>query len=86
MADAEAAPDNDAKTSPVYEICLQGYLDDSRAQWFCGMSLTHDEQGNTILRGPVVDQAALYGLLERIRDLGVALVSVNRVNSQQNVW
>jgi hypothetical protein len=65
--------------STVYEIRLQGWLDLSRAQWCGGMALSHDGQGNTILRGPVVDQAALYGLLDKARDLGLPLLSVNRV-------
>ena len=63
----------------IYEIRLQGCLDPSRAQWFDGMALSYDGQGHTILRGPVVDHAALYGLLEKARDLGLPLLSGSRV-------
>lgn len=66
-----------------YRICVQERLDERRAIWFEGMEVTTDTSGDslttTTLTGPVADQAALYGLLSRIRDLGLALVSVNRI-------
>jgi hypothetical protein len=62
-----------------YEIRLEGHLDPRWAAWFDGWSLTHGSEGTTQLRGPVVDQAALFGLLQRVRDLGLPLVSVIRV-------
>lgn len=62
----------------VYEIRIQGYLDSQRASRFEDMTLTHLPQGITLLTGPVVDQAALFGLLHRIRDLGMPLLSVQR--------
>ena len=65
----------------IYEIRLRDHLDQSRSQWFDGMALFYDEQGHTILRGPVIDQAALYGLLERARDLGLTLISVNPIET-----
>jgi len=62
-----------------YEIRLKGHLDTRWAAWFDGLTLTHERDGTTIIQGPVVDQAALYGLLQKIRDLGLPLVSVIHV-------
>ena len=59
------------------EICVEGHLDLTWAEWLDGFTLTHTEQGETILTGKVKDQAALYGLIAKLRDLGVKLVSVN---------
>lgn len=67
-----------------YEIRLEGRLDDRWTTWFDGLALTHDSDGTTTLRGDVVDQAALHGLLQRIRDLGVPLVSVTHLDPQQS--
>jgi hypothetical protein len=61
-----------------YEIRLQGHLDARWTARFDGLSLRHESDGTTTLHGPVVDQAALHGLLNRVRDLGVPLVSVTR--------
>jgi hypothetical protein len=58
------------------EILVQGHLDPSWAEWFDGLALAHLETGATALRGPVADQAALHGLLAKIRDLGVPLLAV----------
>lgn len=65
----------------IYEIRLQDRLDQSRSQWFDGMTLSYDEHGHTILRGLVTDQAALYGILEKARDLGLSLISVNPIET-----
>jgi hypothetical protein len=62
-----------------YEIRLQGNLDQRWSAWFDGLTLTAGADGTTTLRGPVVDQAALHGLLQRLRDLGLPLLSVARV-------
>jgi len=59
-----------------YEIRLEGRLDSRWAAWFDGLALTHDSDGTTVLRGPVADQAALHGLLQKVRDMGLPLVSV----------
>ena len=64
----------------LYEIRLKGYLDDRWAYRFEGLTITLEEDGNTLLTGPVIDQAALHGLLKKVRDLGMPLVSVNFVN------
>ena len=63
----------------IYEIQVQEQLDDHWSAWFDGLSLTHGPDHTTLLRGPVADQAALYGLLDRARDLGLTLVSVRRI-------
>jgi hypothetical protein len=62
-----------------YEIRLKGHLDDRWSEWFEGLTITLDENGNTLLSGPVADQAALHGLLKKVRDLGIQMVSVNQV-------
>jgi hypothetical protein len=66
-----------------YEIRLKGHLDDRWAAWFESLNLTHESDGTTILCGPVVDQAELHGLLRKVRDLGMTLISVIRVESVQ---
>jgi hypothetical protein len=60
-----------------YEIRLKGHLDDRWAEWFEGMTITLEEDGDTLLTGPVIDQAALHGLLKKVRDLGMPLISVS---------
>ena len=62
-----------------YEIRLQGRLGDRWAAWFEGLDLTTGDDGTTVLRGEVADQAALHGLLQKVRDLGLPLVSVTRL-------
>ena len=66
-----------------YEIRLKGHLDSRWAAWFNGLSLTNESDGTTIIHGPVADQAALYGLLQKVRDIGLPLVSVSQVRSDQ---
>lgn len=65
----------------IYRICVEGHLDSRWSEWFDGLALACEPDGTTTLIGPVADQAALHGLLERIRDLGLGLLSVNRVES-----
>jgi hypothetical protein len=62
-----------------YEIRVRGHLDSRWAGWFDGLSLTRENNGTTIIHGPVVDQAALHGLLQKLRDMGMPLVSVTQV-------
>jgi len=61
---------------PTYEIRVTGHLGSRWAAWFDGLSLTTEDDGSTVLRGPVVDQAALHGLLLKLRDIGIPLVSL----------
>ncbi|MCB9077745.1 MAG: hypothetical protein H6631_09155 [Anaerolineaceae bacterium] len=76
-----ASPSNrDSGQPDLYQIVLQGHLSRQRAEWFDGLTITLDPQGQTILTGPVVDQAALHGLLKKIRDLGLPLISINRLD------
>jgi hypothetical protein len=61
-----------------YEIRLTGHLDARWAAWFDGLTVSHEGDGTTVISGPIADQAALHGLLQRVRDLGLPLVSVTR--------
>lgn len=65
----------------IYEIRLKGHLDQRQAEWLGGFSMTLHPGGETILLGKITDQAALYGLLLRIRDLGVPLIAVNEIST-----
>ena len=62
-----------------YEIRLKGHLEARWEQWFEGLTITLEENGNTLLSGPLADQAALHGILKKVRDLGLTLLSVNSV-------
>ncbi len=68
----------------VYQIRLQGHLDRQWAEWFGEMTITLTEKGDTLLRGPVVDQAALHGLLRKVRDIGIPLLSVIRLDATRS--
>ncbi len=65
----------------VYQIRIKGHLDSQWTDWFEGLIITLEEDGDTLLTGPVADQAALHGLLKKVRDLGMPLLSVNRIRS-----
>ena len=65
----------------IYQIRIEGHLDQQWTDWFEGLTITQEEGGRTVLTGPVVDQSALHGLLKKVRDLGMPLVSVNRMET-----
>ena len=69
--------------SKTYQIKLKGHLGESWADWFDEMTFTYEADGTTTLMGEIVDQAALHGLLKKIRDLGLPLISVNQVDPYQ---
>jgi hypothetical protein len=73
-------PTTQPRGSGRYEIRLDGHLDDRWAAWFDGLSLTHESDGTTVIHGSVVDQAALHGLLQKVRDLGLPLLSVRHAD------
>ena len=68
----------------IYQINIEGHLDDRWAAWFENASISLEENGDTLITCPVVDQAALHGLLKKVRDLGMPLLSINRIVSNQN--
>jgi hypothetical protein len=67
----------------VYQIKVKGLLDSKWSDWFDGFTITPLGNGETLLTGPVVDQAALHGLLNKIRDIGLPLLSVNKVDTDE---
>ena len=69
-------PSAEEASAPRYEIRVKGHLGSRWATWFDGMNLTAQDDGTTVIRGPVVDQAALHGLLQTLRDLGITLLSL----------
>lgn len=71
-------PKTDPSQPTVYQIRIEGHLGCQWTDWFEGLTITREDNGDTLLTGPVMDQAALYGLLRKVRDLGMPLVSVNR--------
>jgi hypothetical protein len=82
MNETDAAADR-WQDAGRYEIRLRGHLESRWAAWFDGLTLTHEGDGSTTIRGPIVDQAALHGVLQKIRDLGLPLISVAQVEPDQ---
>ena len=82
MSETHASTEDQSEPG-LYEIRLKGHLDDRWAAWFGDMVITLEDNGDSLLIGPVADQAALHGLLKKIRDLGIPLLSVNFVNPNQ---
>ena len=82
MSDTHASSDTRRELGQ-YEIRLKGHLEARWANWFGGVSLTQESDGTTVIRGPVIDQAALHGLLSKVRDLGLPLIAVTRVDPKQ---
>jgi hypothetical protein len=69
----------DASRPTIYQIRVKSHLSSDWTDWFEGLTIALEENGETLLTGPVIDQAALYGLLRKVRDLGMPLISVNCV-------
>ncbi len=82
MSETNALPEHHDEFE-LYEIRIKGHLDDRWSDWFGGLTITLEDNGNTLLTCRVVDQAALHGLLKRVRDLGLPLLSVNSVSPDQ---
>ena len=76
-------PTTDPGQPPNYQIRVKGQLGEQWTNWFGVLTITQEDNGDTLLTGPVIDQAALYGLLRRVRDLGLPLVSVMQIESDQ---
>ena len=76
-------PITDPNQPTVYEIRVKGHLGCQWTDWFGGLTITLEENGDTLMTGPVVDQAALHRLLRKVRNLGMPLISVNHVNPDQ---
>lgn len=72
-----SAMTENGRSGVIYEIKVEGILDDHWSEWFDGLHLLHDGGGNTLIWGELADQAALHGALAKIRDLGLTLLSVN---------
>ena len=69
--------------SDAYEIRIRGHLEPRWASWFDGLTLTQEPDGTTVIRGEVADQAALHGLIQKVRDIGLPLVSVTSTPSKE---
>ena len=67
----------------IYRITLEGYLDASWSGWFGDLDITHDEDGNTVLTGPIRDQSALHGILARVRDMNLTLLAVAQIKESK---
>ena len=76
-------PTTDQGQPVVYQIKIEGHLSHQWTDWFEGLTITLEDNGDTLLTGPLVDQAAVHGLLKKVRDLGMPLLSVNRLNPGQ---
>jgi hypothetical protein len=81
---ATPAPIENHSEPGHYEIRIRGHLDDRWAEWFDGLTLIRENSGDTLITGRVVDQAALHGLLRKVRDLGLPLISVYRFEARQS--
>jgi hypothetical protein len=75
----EGASAADHTDIPRYEIRVKGHLGSRWEAWFDGLSITTEDDGTTVVSGPVVDQAALHGLLHKVRDIGIPLVSLSQL-------
>jgi len=79
----ELEPKPTSSQTVIYQIRIKGHLDSQWTDWFEGLSITPEEDGDTLLSGPLADQAALHGLLKKVRDLGMTLISVNQIQIKE---
>ena len=79
----ERNSNTDPRQPIIYQIRIQGHLGSEWTDWFGGLSVTLEDNGDTLLTGSVIDQAALHGLLRKVRDLGMPLLSVNCLQTGQ---
>jgi hypothetical protein len=77
MKDRDSEP-SASESASVYTLRIDGILDPIWSEWFDGMSVSHGDDGTTVVSGPVVDQAALHRVIRKLRDLGVTLISIQR--------
>ena len=75
----------DLNRPTIYQIRVKSHLSSDWTDWFEGLTITPEEDGDTLLTGPVVDQAALYGLIKKVRDLGMTLISLNPVQFNETL-
>ncbi len=80
----ELNPTTDSSEPLAYQIRLKGQLGSEWADWFGGLTITPEDNGTTLLTGPAIDQAALHGLLKKVRDLGLPLISINPIEPGPN--
>ncbi len=81
MTSKENRSEPDKDQPGLYQIRIKGHLGQQWTEWFEGLTITWEENGDTLLTGPVLDQAALHGILKKVRDLGMPLLSVNSIES-----
>jgi hypothetical protein len=77
------SPQQDSPQQRIYQIRIKGHLGPQWMDWFDGLAITLEENGDTLITGPVIDQAALHGILKKVRDLGMPLLSVNTADPNQ---
>ena len=76
---SKRSPEHDADQPMVYQIRIEGHLSRQWTDWFEGLTITLEDNGDTLLTGLIIDQAALYGFLKKARDLGIPLVSIRPI-------
>jgi hypothetical protein len=79
----ESSPSSEKAQPMIYQIRIKGHLDRKWADWFSGLNITSLDNGETLLTGPVLDQAELHGLLRKVRDVGLPLIAVMRIEPEQ---
>lgn len=81
MMPGEQMPERDPDQRSIFQIRIKGHLSEQWTDWFEGLTITLEEDGNTLLSGSVLDQSALHGILKKIRNLGIPLLSINSMDA-----